>query len=232
MSSCLWGMGQLRRESRALMCCPAAHPPAAPTADRQHVQQAADAVRVHRRHRGLHCHSAGLAPQLPDQVRLRWRVVAEAAQPPAWGRACLGSGAQLEGGQHASVPSQQPTCAAPRPRRALQLDLLLTAFSASVALITAITGLFAMNVMLQPDTVRRSVGAQPLHGRGLVLRTGVAAGMPLTTAPRGCPSAAPSPSQVGQAPNSWFLAISISTGVGAIVLFAGTLAYCRWQRLI
>ena len=36
---------------------------------------------------------------------------------------------------------------------ALQLDLVLTSFSASVALVTAITGLFAMNVMLLPDRV-------------------------------------------------------------------------------
>lgn len=33
----------------------------------------------------------------------------------------------------------------------LQLDLVLTAFTASVGLITAVTGLFAMNVQLRPD---------------------------------------------------------------------------------
>ena len=71
----------------------------------------------------------------------------------------------------------------------LQLDLVLTSFSASVALVTAITGLFAMNVMLQPDTE-------------------------------------------GQAPFGWFLAVSISTGVGAIFIFTAVMIYCRWKRLI
>ncbi|KAL4451649.1 hypothetical protein ABPG75_007311 [Micractinium tetrahymenae] len=71
----------------------------------------------------------------------------------------------------------------------IRLDLVLTSFSAAVALVTAITGLFAMNVMLQPD-------------------------------------------KEGQAPFSWFLAVSISTGVGAIAVFAGVMAYCRWKRLI
>ena len=70
-----------------------------------------------------------------------------------------------------------------------QLDIVLTAFTASVALITAITGLFAMNVMLQPDSE-------------------------------------------GQAPYSWFLAVSISTGIGAIVIFTTVMIYCRWKRLI
>jgi magnesium transporter len=69
------------------------------------------------------------------------------------------------------------------------LDLVLTSFSASVALVTAITGLFAMNVMLQPDIE-------------------------------------------GQAPYSWFLAVSISTGIGAIVIFTSVMMYCRWKRLI
>ena len=45
-------------------------------------------------------------------------------------------------------------------------------------------------------------------------------------------SAAAAVSQEGQAPYSWFLAVSISTGVGAICVFAGVMAYCRWQRLI
>ncbi|PSC75097.1 magnesium transporter MRS2-7 isoform B [Micractinium conductrix] len=71
----------------------------------------------------------------------------------------------------------------------IRLDLVLTSFSASVALVTAITGLFAMNVMLNPG-------------------------------------------QEGQAPYSWFLAVSISTGIGAIAVFAGVMAYCRWKRLI
>ncbi|KAL4428790.1 hypothetical protein ABPG77_005228 [Micractinium sp. CCAP 211/92] len=71
----------------------------------------------------------------------------------------------------------------------IRLDLVLTSFSASVALVTAITGLFAMNVMLRPDTE-------------------------------------------GQAPYSWFLAVSISTGIGAIAIFAGVMTYCRWKRLI
>ncbi|KAI3437682.1 hypothetical protein D9Q98_000131 [Chlorella vulgaris] len=71
----------------------------------------------------------------------------------------------------------------------IRLDLVLTSFSASVALITAITGLFAMNVMLRPDID-------------------------------------------GQAPYSWFLAVSISTGIGAIVIFASVMTYCRWKRLI
>ncbi|EFN56043.1 hypothetical protein CHLNCDRAFT_57773 [Chlorella variabilis] len=71
----------------------------------------------------------------------------------------------------------------------IRLDLVLTSFSASVALVTAITGLFAMNVMLQPDTE-------------------------------------------GQAPFGWFLAVSISTGVGAIFIFTAVMIYCRWKRLI
>jgi magnesium transporter len=71
----------------------------------------------------------------------------------------------------------------------VQLDLVLTSFSASVALVTAITSLFAMNLMLRPD-------------------------------------------REGQAPYSWFLAISISTGIGAICIFASVMAYCRWKRLI
>jgi magnesium transporter len=71
----------------------------------------------------------------------------------------------------------------------IRLDLVLTSFNASVALVTAITGLFAMNVMLQPD-------------------------------------------HEGQAPYSWFLIVAISTGVGAIAVFAGVMAYCRWKRLI
>ncbi|KAL4428791.1 hypothetical protein ABPG77_005229 [Micractinium sp. CCAP 211/92] len=71
----------------------------------------------------------------------------------------------------------------------IRLNLVLTSFSAAVALVTAITGLFAMNVMLRPN-------------------------------------------KEGQAPYSWFLAISISTGIGAIAIFAGVMAYCRWKRLI
>ncbi|KAI3437683.1 hypothetical protein D9Q98_000132 [Chlorella vulgaris] len=71
----------------------------------------------------------------------------------------------------------------------IRLDLVLTSFSASVALVTAITSLFAMNLMLRPD-------------------------------------------REGQAPYSWFLAISISTGIGAICIFASVMAYCRWKRLI
>ncbi|KAL4856218.1 Magnesium transporter MRS2-7 [Chlorella vulgaris] len=71
----------------------------------------------------------------------------------------------------------------------IRLDLVLTAFSASVALVTAITGLFAMNLMLRPD-------------------------------------------REGQAPYSWFLAVSISTGIGAICIFASVMTYCRWKRLI
>lgn len=71
----------------------------------------------------------------------------------------------------------------------IRLDLVLTSFSASVALVTAITGLFAMNVMLRPD-------------------------------------------QEGQAPYGWFLAISISTGIGAICVFTGVMCFCRWKRLI
>jgi hypothetical protein len=42
--------------------------------------------------------------------------------------------------------------------------LVLTSFSASVALVTAITGLFAMNVMLRPDQVRRLDGWLPGGG--------------------------------------------------------------------
>ena len=38
--------------------------------------------------------------------------------------------------------------------------------------------------------------------------------------------------QEGQAPYSWFLAVAISTGVGALVIFAGVMVYCRWTRLI
>lgn len=38
--------------------------------------------------------------------------------------------------------------------------------------------------------------------------------------------------QEGQAPFSWFLAVSISTGVGAIFIFASVMVYCRWKRLI
>lgn len=62
---------------------------------------------------------------------------------------------------HAShLPSCLPhhTCLVCTPR--LQLDLVLTSFNASVALVTAITGLFAMNVMLQ---VRASAGQLPQH---------------------------------------------------------------------
>jgi magnesium transporter len=70
----------------------------------------------------------------------------------------------------------------------MQLDLVLTSFSASVALVTAITSLFAMNVMLQPGEE--------------------------------------------VAPYSWFLGVSISTGLGAILVFSVVIAYCRWKRLI
>ncbi len=52
---------------------------------------------------------------------------------------------------------------------------------------------------------------------------------PLQFSSRVAPLAAP---QEGQAPYSWFLAVSISTGIGAIAIFAGVMAYCRWKRLI
>ncbi|GAB4815414.1 hypothetical protein N2152v2_002460 [Parachlorella kessleri] len=71
----------------------------------------------------------------------------------------------------------------------IRLDLVLTAFSAAVGLVTAVTGLFAMNVELKPD----------LDGPG---------------------------------PYSMFVALSVSAGVGAVAVFGGILAYCRWKRLI
>ncbi|KAL4428792.1 hypothetical protein ABPG77_005230 [Micractinium sp. CCAP 211/92] len=121
----------------------------------------------------------------------------------------------------------------------IRLDLVLTSFSASVALVTAITGLFAMNVMLLPDKVRSSrqhqAGhRQPWPGRGHALCRHAGAALvapspPLHSSSRVGPSAAP---QEGQAPYSWFLAVSISTGIGAIAIFAGVMAYCRWKRLI
>ena len=45
-----------------------------------------------------------------------------------------------------------PTCSCPsRTACNPQIDLLLMSFSTSIAMITAITGLFAMNVQLRPD---------------------------------------------------------------------------------
>ena len=38
--------------------------------------------------------------------------------------------------------------------------------------------------------------------------------------------------QEGQAPFGWFLAVSISTGIGAIFIFTGVMCFCRWKRLI
>lgn len=38
--------------------------------------------------------------------------------------------------------------------------------------------------------------------------------------------------QEGQAPYYYFLAVSISSGVGAIFVFCAVMAYCRWKRLI
>ena len=72
-------------------------------------------------------------------------------------------------------PCRQPKIAACLPLPcALQLDLVLTSFSASVALVTAITGLFAMNVMLNPGQVRSRTCAAQVAG-WLVRRTSAAA---------------------------------------------------------
>jgi len=72
----------------------------------------------------------------------------------------------------------------------IRLDLVLTSFTASVALITAITSLFAMNVTLDPAF------------------------------------------QDNSAPYSWFVTISVSTSILAIVCFAAVMMYCRWKRLL
>jgi hypothetical protein len=53
--------------------------------------------------------------------------------------------------------------------------------------------------------------------------------------PRTAAPAAPLPVpllQEGQAPFGWFLAVSISTGIGAIFIFTGVMCFCRWKRLI
>lgn len=71
----------------------------------------------------------------------------------------------------------------------IRLDVLLTALTTCLALITAITSLFAMNVQLGP-------------------------------------------SFTDGAPYSWFLTISISTAVLAIVTFSGIMAYCRIKQLV
>ena len=67
-------------------------------------------------------------------------------------------------------------------RHLLQLDIVLTAFSASVTLVTAITGLFAMNIQLMPD----KVGAGWLGGAGRG-RTGAA--QQQSNKASGCPPA-------------------------------------------
>lgn len=71
----------------------------------------------------------------------------------------------------------------------IRIDLLLTTLTSSVAFVTAITGLFAMNLQL-------------------------------------------SPGQDGQGPYSQFVSIAVSTSVVAIVIFVGTIIYCRKKRLL
>jgi len=71
----------------------------------------------------------------------------------------------------------------------IRLDLVLSSFTASVAMITAITSLFAMNVTLDP-------------------------------------------SFDGNAPYSWFVTISVTVSILAIVSFAAVMMYCRRKRLI
>ncbi|KDD71557.1 hypothetical protein H632_c4800p0 [Helicosporidium sp. ATCC 50920] len=73
----------------------------------------------------------------------------------------------------------------------IRVDLVLTSFNASVAMVTALTSLFAMNLAMKP-------------GDGWS----------------------------GQGPYTWFVAISLTTSIGAVVIFGIVLAYARHNRLI
>lgn len=73
----------------------------------------------------------------------------------------------------------------------IRMDIILTSFNASVAIVTAFTSLFAMNLAMIP-------------GDGWK----------------------------GQGPYSWFVAISVASGVGALFCFFSVMAFARFKRIL
>ena len=73
----------------------------------------------------------------------------------------------------------------------IRMQIILTSFNASVAIVTAMTSLFAMNLAMMPG--------DNWHGQG---------------------------------PYSWFVSISIASGVGALACFFAVLAFARYKRIL
>ena len=105
---------------------------------------------------------AGWPAQQVGCACAHWRYQRQHQQA---GRQAAGQpGSQSASAQHTGrrrIPSPNLRAAPSYPLAHPQLDLVLTSFNAAVALVTAITGLFAMNVMLLPDKASSRGAAGP-----------------------------------------------------------------------